>query len=225
MTVSPSTSGSLLAICRVYQLLPSVTAWGTTAIDKRSVEGLVNFRKLGLFGDVQVDREHHGGYDQAVYAYSQEDADYWSAELDREIPAGLFGENLRIQGIAATNAVIGTHWRIGTAILEVTAPRTPCATFAERIGEEKWVKRFTQAGRTGCYLRVVKLGKAQAGDGIVVVHVPQHGITVGNLFAGLTLKQGQTLMALHESGEIILAKIVLKEIHRILKRHDIEKTL
>lgn len=225
MIVSPTASGSVLAICRVHQLIPTATSCGVTAIDKRSVEGPINVRKMGLYGDVQVDREHHGGYDQAVYAYSQEDADYWSAELGREIPAGLFGENLRTQGIAATNAVIGTHWRIGTAIFEVTAPRTPCATFAERMGEEKWVKRFTQAGRTGCYLRVVKVGKAQAGDEIVEVHVPQHGITVGNLFAGLTLEQGQTLLALHESGELVLAKIVLEEIHRIFKRHDVQKPL
>ena len=224
MTVSPSTPGSLLAICRVHQLLPSVTTWGITAIDKRPVTGLVNFRKMGLYGDVQVDREHHGGLDQAVYAYSQEEADYWSAELGRPITAGLFGENLRTQGIATTDAVVGTRWRIGTAVLEVTSPRTPCATFAERMGEPKWVKRFTQAGRVGCYLRVIQTGKAQAGDEIVEEFVPSHGITAGMVFQGLSLQDAQTLLALHASGELVLADSVVKESLKVFKRHGVQNS-
>ncbi|XBH21900.1 MOSC domain-containing protein [Jonesiaceae bacterium BS-20] len=218
MDASPSPAGSLLAICRVHQLLPSVTTWGITAIDKRSVAEPVNVRKLGLFGDVQVDREHHGGYDQAVYAYSQEDADYWGAELGRPITPGLFGENLRTRGIATTDAVIGTRWQIGTAILEVTSPRNPCATFAERMGEPQWVKRFTRAGRVGCYLRVIQTGKAQAGDSIVEEYVPDHGITVGMVFAGLSLAEAKALLAAQESGGLDLAENVMKEIRRTFKR-------
>lgn len=219
MTALPKTSGSLLAICRVHQLLPSVTTWGTTAIDKRPVAGLVNFRKLGLFGDVQVDREHHGGYDQAIYAYSQEEADYWSKELGRPVTPGLFGENLRTQGIETTDAVIGTRWRIGTALLEVTSPRTPCATFAERMGESQWVKRFTQVGRVGCYLRVIQTGKAQAGDKIITEFVPDHGITVGTVFQGLSREEAQALVDLHTSGALELAGSVLKVCRTVLQRH------
>ena len=70
-------TASVLAVCRVHQLLPDEGSVGVTAIDKRPVEGPVKVHKLGLHGDVQASRIHHGGEDQAIYAYSQADADYW----------------------------------------------------------------------------------------------------------------------------------------------------
>ncbi|GAB4087172.1 hypothetical protein GCM10028784_38020 [Myceligenerans cantabricum] len=175
--------GSILAVCRVHQLLPDAGTVGTTAIDKRPVGGRVKARELGLYADVQADRANHGGADQAVYAYAQEDADHWSVELGREVVPGLFGENLRTAGTGVSTAVIGERWRVGTALLEVTQPRTPCATFQRRMGEERWVRRFTAANRTGAYLRVVEKGDIGAGDAIETVHVPEHGIRVADWFA------------------------------------------
>lgn len=198
-------AGSVLAICRVHQLITTRTGFGVTGIDKRPAEGTVKLKRFGVFGDAVGDTENHGGPDQAIYAYSQEDADYWSAELGRPIPAGLFGENLRTRDVATTHAVIGTRWRIGTALLEVTSPRVPCATFAERMAEPQWVKRFTAAGRVGTYLRVLENGKAQAGDSVVVEHVPAHGITVGKFFSKPTVEDVQTLQALEAAGELTLS--------------------
>lgn len=174
--------GSLLAVCRVHQLLPDSGTVGTTAIDKRPVTGRVQARRLGLYADVQADRDNHGGPDQAVYAYAEEDAAFWADELGREITPGLFGENLRTTGTAVSTAVLGERWRVGSAVLEVTQPRTPCATFGRRMGEERWVRRFTAANRTGAYLRVVEAGEIGAGDVIDVVHVPAHGIRVADWF-------------------------------------------
>lgn len=208
----------MLAICRVHQLITTPTGFGVTAIDKRPVTGPVNVRKMGVFGDVQGDRQHHGGTDQAVYAYAQEEADYWSGELGRPITPGLFGENLRTQGIKTTDAVIGTRWRIGTTLLEVTSPRTPCSTFAERMDEPQWVKRFTKAGLVGCYLRVVEPGQAQADETITIEFVPSHGITVGKFFANPTVDDVHTLTALHESGELNLAKSYWKHFARVLQQ-------
>src|SRR5688500_7366733 len=133
---------TLLAVCRVHQLLPDEGSVGVTAIDKRPVDGPVKVHKLGLHGDVQASRIHHGGEDQALYAYSQADTDYWVGELERELPPGIFGENLRVSGIEATGAVIGERWKIGLDVeVEVTSPRVPCAAFQRRMGESQWVKR------------------------------------------------------------------------------------
>lgn len=46
-------------------------------------------RGLGLDGDHVCDTEHHGGVHQAVYAYAEEDACAWSAELNRDLPMRL----------------------------------------------------------------------------------------------------------------------------------------
>jgi MOSC domain-containing protein YiiM len=194
------TSGVLLAVCRVHALLPTKDSTGVTAIDKRAATGPVKVHPLGITGDIQASRKHHGGPSKAVYAYSQEDADFWSAELGRDMEPGKFGENLRVAGIEATHAVIGERWRIGDVLLEVTEPRTPCVNFARYLNEPNWVKRFAGEGRIGTYLRVVKGGQIEAGNAVVVEHRPEHGVTVGQLFAGLSAEQADRLQAAHDDG-------------------------
>ncbi len=133
---------------------------GVTAIDKRAVTGPVKVTKSGLYADVQADRVHHGGFDQAIYAYSNDEAARWASELGREIPAGFFGENLRVSGLQTTDAIVGERWRIGRdVVVEVTLPRTPCSTFARHMDEEAWVSRFTDRGDVGCYLKVRSRGQ------------------------------------------------------------------
>lgn len=201
-----SESPRLLAVCRVHQLMPVPGSVGVSAIDKRPAEGLVAVHKLGLHGDVQANREHHGGEDQALYAYAQEDADSWSAELGRDIPPGFFGENLRTEQLAVTEAVIGERWRIGdTVTVEVTSPRVPCATFAHRMGEKGWVRRFTEKSLTGAYLRVLSVGSIRAGDGIKLVYRPDHGVTVGRFFRGCTPDDDAALLAAEAEGKVTLS--------------------
>jgi MOSC domain-containing protein YiiM len=153
-----------------------------SGIDKHPVAGRVAVHPLGLDGDVQVNKKHHGGEGQAVYAYAQADADFWSAELGRELPPGRFGENLRTSGIDLNEAVFGERWQVGTALLEVTAWRTPCANFARFWDVPDLVKRFAAHGATGVYLRVLETGELGAGDTIEVTERPDHGITVATGF-------------------------------------------
>ena len=178
----------LVAVCAVHQLLPDSGTIGITAIDKRAVDGPVKVGPYGAYADVQADRKHHGGLEKALYAYSQEDADYWASELGRELPPGWFGENLRVEGIDVNAALVGEQWRIGASVIvEVTMPRTPCQTFARRVGadaERGWVKRFSDARRLGPYLRVVKNGKVQAGDEIVVLHRPEGAPSILDIYTG-----------------------------------------
>ena len=162
-----------------------------TGIDKRPVTGRVAVRDLGLDGDVQVNRKYHGGEGQAVYAYGQEDADFWAAELGRDLPPGRFGENLRTSGLDLTGALLGERWRIGTALFEVTAPRIPCANFARFWNEPQLVKRFTAHGATGAYLRVLEPGEIGAGDAVEIVHRPDHGVTTGRAFRIFTTQKSR----------------------------------
>ncbi len=163
-----------------------------SGIDKRPVIGRVAVGTLGLDGDVQVNRRHHGGEGQAVYAYAQEDADFWIGELGRELPPGRFGENLRTTGLDLRGAVLGERWSIGTALFEVTAWRTPCANFARFWGVPDLVKRFAAHGATGAYLRVLETGEIGAGDPVAVVLRPDHGITVETAFR-ITMTQKSRL--------------------------------
>ncbi|MBG6141663.1 MOSC domain-containing protein [Longispora fulva] len=168
---------------------------GETGIDKRPVPGPVAVTApgpkgvggSGLAGDRIRDLRHHGGDDQAVYAYAAEDLDAWAAELGRELRPGMFGENLTTVGLDVTGALIGERWRVGPqVVLEVTTARIPCRTFAGWLGEKRWVRRFTERGVPGSYLRVIVPGEIRAGDGIEVLHRPDHDVTVGVAFRALT---------------------------------------
>lgn len=161
--------GTVIAACVVHQLRHDTGMVGITAIDKRPVEGRVKVGRYGLRADVQADRKYHGGLEQAVYLYSQDDADFWSAELGRELVPGWFGENLRVDGIDVSGALVGTRWVVGDGglVLEATRSRVPCTTFARWVGgadAHGWVKRFAAAGRLGVYARVLHNGTVGAGD-------------------------------------------------------------
>jgi MOSC domain-containing protein YiiM len=163
---------------------------GDTAIDKRPVASIEvrdpgpkrGGQGSGVLGDDVVSRKHHGGSFQAVYAVAREELDWWGAELGRDLRDGMFGENVTTAGLDVDGAVVGERWRIGSALLEVTGPRIPCATFAAWMGERGWVRRFTARGRTGAYLAVIEPGVLSAGDVVEVVGRPDHGITVPEVF-------------------------------------------
>lgn len=166
---------------------------GRTAIHKTSVERPVLVTLLGLDGDQVADARHHGGHDQAVYAFAREDLDRWETLLGAPLVDGQFGENLTTAGIDVNEAEVGELWRIGTALLEVASVRIPCNDFKGWMGvsgfdNRGWVKRFTAEGQPGPYLRVREEGLLEGGDEIEVVHRPGHGVTVSTMFRALTLE-------------------------------------
>jgi MOSC domain-containing protein YiiM len=170
------------------------TDTGVTGIDKRPSAESVALRdpgpetgRSGVAGDSIGDARSHGGTDQAVYAYAREDLDHWQAELGRPLTNGVFGENLTTSGLDVNGALVGERWQVGDAcVVEVTSPRIPCRTFAGWLEEQLWVKRVTQRGAPGAYLRVIAPGSVSAGDAITVVHRPAHGVTIALMFRALT---------------------------------------
>ncbi len=165
---------------------------GITGINKQPVDGPVAVRApgpktiglhSGLVGDQIFDIEHHGGDDQAVYAYAREDYDWWQTRLGRTLPGGIFGENLTTLDVDVNGAVIGELWRIGAGlVLQPTFGRIPCATFQAKMAEPHWLKTFTRENRPGAYLRVVEPGNVQPGDPVQVVDRPAHGVTIATAF-------------------------------------------
>jgi MOSC domain-containing protein YiiM len=149
-----------------------------TAIWKEPVEGRVAVRGVNLDGDDQADRSVHGGPDKAVYAYAIEETRAWASELGRELGPGAFGENLTIEGVDVSGALVGERWRVGTVLLEVVQPRFPCFKLGLRMGDPTFVKRFGQASRPGAYLRIVEAGELGAGDPVEVVSRPDHAVSM-----------------------------------------------
>lgn len=153
----------------------------TTGICKYPTVGPVRVQSLGLPGDAIVATEHHGGADQAIYAYSTDDYDWWAAEAGLAWSPGLFGENLTIRDLP-TDMNIGDRLLIGEVVLEATAPRIPCDTLAARIEDRGFGLVFRKAERPGIYFRVLNEGEIQAGDVVTLVESAEFTVSVLDLF-------------------------------------------
>nr|WP_252125124.1 MOSC domain-containing protein [Streptomyces sp. MBT84] len=166
---------------------------GRTGIDKRPVSHPVAVSApgpqgvSGMAGDSVCDARFHGGDHQAVYDYAREDLDLWERELGRELSAGVFGENLTTRGLDVSGTVIGERWRVGdVVVLEASATRIPCRTFADRLGQESWIKRFGRRALPGVYFRVVVPGHVAAGAPVTLLSRPDHGVTSAMVLRALT---------------------------------------
>jgi MOSC domain-containing protein YiiM len=142
-----------------------------------------HIERLGLAGDAICDRQHHGGSDQAIYVYFADDYLWWADELGQSIAPGTFGENLTLGGIKGREVAIGDRFAIGPALLEVTYHRTPCMTFAARMGDPGWVRRFHRANRPGAYCRVLAPGAVEAGRDVGYEPFAGERVTVSELMA------------------------------------------
>jgi MOSC domain-containing protein YiiM len=151
----------------------------TTGIFKEPVAGRVMMRKLNVDGDRQADLSVHGGEYKAVYCYPVEHYAYWKKELPgRELPMGMFGENLTTEGLLEKDVHLGDGFSVGSAEVVVTQPRLPCYKLGVRFGADDMVKRFLASGRTGFYVAVAREGEVGAGDEIAVISRDANAVPV-----------------------------------------------
>ena len=179
----PQTS---MKIVSVNCAMPKEVEWlgkhVRTGIFKEPVPGRVMVQRLNLSGDRQADLSVHGGPEKAVYAYPAEHYDYWRAELpEMDLPWGLFGENLTVEGLHEKQVSIGDRFRAGEAEVIVTQPRIPCYKLGIKFRRDDIIRRFLVSGRTGFYFSVAREGEVGAGDEIVLLEHDPEGITVAEI--------------------------------------------
>ncbi|GAA4871294.1 MOSC domain-containing protein [Serinicoccus chungangensis] len=190
----------------------------TTGIDKHPVDGIDVVAPgprhgdgSGAVGDHVGDARHHGGADKAVYAVAREELDWWEGELGRVLRDGIFGENLTTSGIDLDGLELGRHLHVGSATLQVSLPRQPCATFARHLGEQRWGRRFTERGACGAYLRVLVPGRISPGDPVGLGAPPGHGVSVRTAFAA-------AMGDLGAAREVVAADVLPGRYHDALAR-------
>jgi MOSC domain-containing protein YiiM len=153
-----------------------------TGIFKQPAAGRIRVGKLGLEGDAQADKVHHGGPDMAVYAFSADEYAYWNAQNNTAHPAGTFGENLTIQGLDDSALCIGDVLRIGAGlVVQVSVPRAPCFKLGIAVGDAAFPKAFLARLRVGAYFRVLEEGDVGAGDSVRLDARDPAGLTVSEV--------------------------------------------
>ncbi|MDF0653192.1 MAG: MOSC domain-containing protein [Nitrospira sp.] len=161
---------------------PMDQAW-TTGFFKEPTSGLIWLGRTNLEGDGQADLENHGGPDKAVNVYPIEHYPYWEqAVILPELPLGAFGENFTTQGLVESHLCIGDVFAVGEALVQVSQPRQPCWKLARRWRVNDLALRVQETGRTGWYFRVLKEGRVQAGNRLVLLerHHPNWTVSAAN---------------------------------------------
>ncbi|TWU57943.1 MOSC domain-containing protein [Rubripirellula reticaptiva] len=157
---------------------PTRREW-TTAFYKNPINGPVEMAPMGLVGDSVANTKNHGGRDKAVLCYAASHYEKWAAEFpELGMSAGGMAENLTIAGIDETTVCIGDRYTIGNCVIEVSQPRQPCWKINRRWGNNTVLKRVTQTGRTGWYVRVIQGGTISAGDEVSLTAQPHPNWTV-----------------------------------------------
>ena len=174
-----------------------------SAVWKSPVAGRIEARGVNLEGDEQADRKVHGGPHKAVYAYATEDSRWWEQQLGRSISFGEFGENLTLEGVDVSGALIGERWQIGTTLLEVSEPRIPCWRLGVRMNDERFPRRFTEAMRPGAYFRIIIEGELGANDEVRRTELPEQDLTIRDVFRIYTRdrRQVERLLAVPQLSE------------------------
>jgi MOSC domain-containing protein YiiM len=153
-----------------------------TGIYKMPTVEPVQISSLGIREDFIYDQRFHGGPDQAIYLYGEPDYAWWSKELGRDLAAGTFGENLTLSEFESARYSVGDRLQIGSAVLEFTAPRTPCSTLARRMGDPMFVKRYRRAERPGMYCRVIREGIVRMGEPVNFIPYEAEGVPALEIF-------------------------------------------
>ena len=153
-----------------------------TGINKFALQASVMVDGAGLVGDSVCNRKHHGGPDQAILLEGSLTIDWWKEELNRDLPPGTFGENLVVEGLDNRDVCVGDRFCFEGVILEATAPRIPCATFAARMNDPMFAKRYTQGTRPGIYCRVISGGMLGVGENVRIEPYQGERVPVTELF-------------------------------------------
>ncbi len=149
-----------------------------TGICKRPVSVSLHLGKLGFEGDGVGDTKNHGGPDKAICVYSLDHYPFWEETLGITLPAAAFGENLSVSNLKEDEVCIGDVFQLGTATVQITQPRQPCKTLADRYGRTDLIKFVIDSGFSGFYFRVLQEGIVEMGTPLVLRERDPHEISV-----------------------------------------------
>ena len=125
-----------------------------------------------ILADYGLEGDAHAGSARQVSLLSAEKVEAFRKKTGGvvELPPGVFGENLLIEGFDFKCYPIGSRFQIGEVLLELTQIGKTCHTgceIAQKTGE-------CIMPREGVFARVLAGGEVCAGDAVSMVRLPFH---------------------------------------------------
>lgn len=195
------------------------TTWRSAILKSAQVEP-IPVLTLGLQGDAQKEKKHHGGPMKAVLVYGAAHYEGWarslaphatehaealrrmSTDVDASVYGfGAFGENLTVDGMTEATVCLGDHWAIGGCVLRISEPRGPCATLTRRWMRPALLGDVKRTAAAGWYNAVVQEGPVAVGDAVRLVERVQQDWTMARVFHLLEGRSAARadLLALHDA--------------------------
>ena len=156
----------------------------SSAIVKTPVLNRCLLTAEGLAGDTQADRGVHGGDGKALHHYPAEHYAQLAAAFPDALhlaPGGL-GENISTRGLTEAEICIGDIFRIGSARIQVSQPRTPCWKIDTRTACEGVSAFVGEHGLAGWYYRVLETGEIAAGDLLKHLERPADAVSLAEFW-------------------------------------------
>lgn len=155
-----------------------------SAIQKTAVPRL-EIRQGKITGDEVGNLNYHGGDMRVVHHYSEANYRHLKNKFpnitERFVP-GSFGENIFTEELEAQDLNIGDVYRLGSAKVQLTVPRRPCATINTTYGDNRILKEVLATGRTGWFYRVLEEGEVKNGDFLEFLERPFPNLPVARLY-------------------------------------------
>lgn len=144
-----------------------------SAINKYPVKDQQWVGMLGLTGDQQADKRHHGGKDKAVHHFPSEHYQYLNTlHPTHYLKVGDFGENISTYGLTEKDVFLGDIFQVGNVVLELSQGRLPCWKLSHRSGIGSLAQQLQSEVLTGWYYRVVQEGFFAVGDSMCLIDRP-----------------------------------------------------
>lgn len=156
-----------------------------SSITRHPVEKLV-IKKHGIVNDEIANTKHHGGDMRVIHHYSYVNYNHLKQSFpdiaDRFIP-GSFGENILTEELSEEELNIGDIYMLGTAKVQLTVSRRPCATINYAYEDDRILKEVMKSGRTGWFYRVLDEGEVRIGDYLEFLESPFPNMSVSRLYS------------------------------------------
>ncbi|MDO6775752.1 MOSC domain-containing protein [Pseudomonadota bacterium] len=142
-----------------------------SGINNKQLAQTLIVSKLGVTGDGQADPQHHGGSDRVLHHFPRE---HYGQYRRWDLMAGFkdapaMGENISSVGLDESQVNIGDIIQIGTTLLQVTQPRSPCFKLNLQFGHPQFALAMQQTAMCGWFYKVLQQGEINAGDSIYLV--------------------------------------------------------
>ncbi|MDP9110628.1 MAG: MOSC domain-containing protein [Candidatus Eremiobacteraeota bacterium] len=152
-----------------------------TTFGRKNTTLPVRVLRDGLEGDRVSDPRVHGGPDRAVLFYAHSNYEYWSSKLGVPLHETIergFGENITLEGADERSICVGDRLQIGSVLLEVNQPRSPCWKIGAFWAAGRLTKEVYRSGKTGWFARVLQEGALDVSQPVELKERPNPALRI-----------------------------------------------